>query len=838
MPSVRINSVTLRGFRCFRSSQTLDLSAPVSAVLASNSQGKTSLAEGIEFLLTGEIVRRQLMASAQDEFADALRNVHLSPQDPVYVEARLLCSDGTERTIRRTLIRDYGRGRNQDSETRLEIDGKPTTDGDLVAHGCILSPPPLRAPVLAQHTLSYLFSAKPQERADYFRALLEVTDLEELRVTAASLEAETKPADTPFWTKFVTASLVPELKRLLSPFITQVPGTTELQTVFDEGGVALISAAGLSAPATAAERLHAVAAILANLRARILPLQLLDHEPPPALESKDEPAWLALDTYLAERAKVDVETRRLTALFKEALNLPAVADAVEAIDCPLCGTPVSLTPGQIVYIRARVAETEAYRAAEEAAFRALERLRASTRRMSSGQLAARPAFLASPSGQRRKAGFTVARLREIAGPGEGDALVDAWLKLLRPLVRRHCRAARRASSLSAILQALDLAALTDTQALSADFEACAATVAEARAAFEVYAPADHALRNHLKAVIDTASNVKGWQEFLDLAADLTTLRAVLVERAALTALGKELTQALAAIQKGNEKVGDKKFAALSSDIDGWWGLLRPDEPTFFSAVKPRPGSKRTVDFKAGLSESENRATAKIRDVIAIFSKSQLHCLGLALFLARALREGTTFLILDDPVLSSDEDHRAFFNTGVVERLNNLGIQIVILTQEEKAWKDLEHRYLHLGIGMFEMVIESALQGTIVTNTSDDLSVLLDRARTLARNPHRDLRRQAGSVLRDAAERFCKEMLVRQQRKLGLHQASINDYTETLGQLTPKTEPLLTKDPSHPGKLRTIGGALNPANHDDEAPGTSILKQVCGDLSFLTKEYLR
>jgi hypothetical protein len=282
--------------------------------------------------------------------------------------------------------------------------------------------------------------------------------------------------------------------------------------------------------------------------------------------------------------------------------------------------------------------------------------------------------------------------------------VDDWLKLLRPLARGHHRAAACATGLSATLDALDMAALAGTQALKEGFEACTAATAEASAAFDAYAPADRALRNHLKAVIDTASNIKGWQEFLDLAAVLTTLRGTLVERAALTALGKEFAEAIEAIRTGNEKVGDEKFATLSKDIEGWWSLLRPDEPTFFSAVKPRPGSKRTVDFKAGLAESENRKIAKIRDVIAIFSQSQLHCLGLALFLARAIREGATFLVLDEPVLSSDEDHRAFFNTAVVERLLHLGIQIVILTQEEKAWKDLEHRYLHLGIGMFEMVV--------------------------------------------------------------------------------------------------------------------------------------
>ena len=45
-------------------------------------------------------------------------------------------------------------------------------------------------------------------------------------------------------------------------------------------------------------------------------------------------------------------------------------------------------------------------------------------------------------------------------------------------------------------------------------------------------------------------------------------------------------------------------------------------------------------------------------MIAIFGQSQLHCLGLAMFLARAQHDGLGFIILDDPVLSSDEDFRS------------------------------------------------------------------------------------------------------------------------------------------------------------------------------------
>jgi len=140
---------------------------------------QTSLAEAVEFLLTGQVVRRELMASAQDEFADALRNAHLVPADEVYVTARVQAPDGSLHEVRRILTADYGK--RQDCASRLEIDGVIAAEADLAGLGIVLSQPPLQAPVLAQHTLSYIFSVRPQDRATYFKTLLEVTDLDDLR---------------------------------------------------------------------------------------------------------------------------------------------------------------------------------------------------------------------------------------------------------------------------------------------------------------------------------------------------------------------------------------------------------------------------------------------------------------------------------------------------------------------------------------------------------------------------------------------------------------------------------------------------------------------------------
>jgi recombinational DNA repair ATPase RecF len=96
----RLRSLSVKGFRAFGAAeQTLNIPGDIAAVWGPNSKGKTSLAEAIEFLLTGLIAIRELMASAQDEFADSLRNAHLAPAEEVYIAASIVTGDGTTHEI-------------------------------------------------------------------------------------------------------------------------------------------------------------------------------------------------------------------------------------------------------------------------------------------------------------------------------------------------------------------------------------------------------------------------------------------------------------------------------------------------------------------------------------------------------------------------------------------------------------------------------------------------------------------------------------------------------------------------------------------------------------------
>ncbi len=184
----------IRGFRSYgTAAQRLELNAPLAVVHADNSQGKTSLAEAVEFLFTGTTTRRLLLGGSPSEFQDALRNVHLAATTPVYVELGLDDGTGPMRVLRRELTCDY-RGAS-DCTSTLTLDG--TRIRTVTEAGLPLSDPPLAAPVLLEHTLRYAVSAKPGDRSDYFKAVLEVADLDVVRSEIKGLisEREAMPRD-------------------------------------------------------------------------------------------------------------------------------------------------------------------------------------------------------------------------------------------------------------------------------------------------------------------------------------------------------------------------------------------------------------------------------------------------------------------------------------------------------------------------------------------------------------------------------------------------------------------------------------------------------------------
>jgi hypothetical protein len=194
--SHRLTWIEICGFRSFGSSPVrIELDSPVVVVHAGNSQGKTGLAEAIEFLISGHSTRRELFGGAKAEYNDSLRNAHLPADHPVYVEAEVRSDQGTKYQIRRELICDFARG--VECESRVFVDGEEAED--MSGAGLPITDPPVRAPVLLQHILRHAVSTEPKQRVAYFKALLSMSDLDLLRDQVSDVRKRVEQEAAGIW---------------------------------------------------------------------------------------------------------------------------------------------------------------------------------------------------------------------------------------------------------------------------------------------------------------------------------------------------------------------------------------------------------------------------------------------------------------------------------------------------------------------------------------------------------------------------------------------------------------------------------------------------------------
>jgi hypothetical protein len=678
-------------------------------------------------------------------------------------------------------------------------------------------------------------------RATYFRALLEVSDLETFRTEVSAFESTLKPPDDPLLVKLAAAVSIPLAAPSLRRLTTDVPSITEVAAALDGAVCNLIEAEGIDETSTFDDRLVALAELLTAKQSRTFPVKDFDRKPPPAAAVSQDKAHAAqLNEYLTERAKVDRETRRLTGLFKELLKLPAVEHAHDPLDCPVCGTAAALTPARLAIIRQNATDTEAFQVAEARALAALQEIGTTLDSLSTAIGAALPSFMLYTAKIRRQRAFRIERVKLLLGQ-EGSETLAPWLAALRPFVKAQRRAASCVASGKLVIAALaaNLETVVGIESVDEIFVAAGAAIDDFASAAGAYAAAELPLTAILKKAVDRESLTAGWQDLIDLARGQEPFRASLIERAVLNDLRKEFQQALKQIDKGNENVLEEKFADLSVGVQAWWDLLRPGEHSFFAAVKPRPNARRSIDFKAGLGDGGDRKAAKLRDVIAVFSQSQLHCLGLAVFLARAVHEKAGFLVLDDPILASDEDYRTYFKRLVMERLVEHGIQTVVLTQCKDTWRDIFDLHGHHGVATFQIKLSDQKSGTSVTPSNDEFLAMLTQIEPYTMHNDLEIRKAGGAKIRVTTERFCKLLLVRKAREGGNPSAVITDYAgKGLDDLIPLvTAHLERTDPSHVGKLRVIRRDTNPANHDDEVPTVAALRTGLGDLRDFRKRYL-
>ncbi len=818
------------GFRAFTKAQKLEFTGPLALISGPNSQGKTSIAEAIEFLLCGETLRRALLGGAKAEFEGTLRNAHLPDDDPVWIKAGIVGPDGVAHVVKRSLTKDYPA--DSVCESELTIDDQPAVD--LSELGIVLSDPPLRTPILFQHTVRFALSAAPKERAEYFRAIIEVADLELVREEVIALREQLTPPTDVALQHFTRAASPAVLEPVISA-IRDAADEDALHGPLAEGIAIAATELGISGghpEASLAEQATWLRDAVRSYAEQAFQAAQFEASAPPDLES---PQLRECSGYATTAADADHEVERLGRLFEAILDLPHLIDTDHPVDCPVCETPSALTPARLEAMRQELSEASHFRTAQAAALGEVDTISADLSRIETALTRARPAAL----------GLNADQLQERCEQAEGllEGAGDRLAALLEPLRTLGATNESASQELVAARERLTTLRADIAAGRSADLgpsaqalEALGNTLAQAALAHTAYAEAARPLLTEIRAAAAERQKVGAFSSLAELAPDPAALWKGLERQRAHQRRSEQLEAAIADIERGIGKVVDAKFKAMSAEIATWWELLRPQEPVEFSRVGRRGAGRRYVLFKALLRPSIG-AEGVERDALGVFSDSQLNALGLAAFLARCSKQGTPFIVLDDPVQAGDEDHRATFTAEVVQALIDRGIQAIVVSHDEMLSKLMHSRYEHLPINGFAITMETPGDGARVIPTSDTAKALLQRAAATLRNENPEIRKQNAAKVREAGERLAKEILVKKRTEAG-GTVTLADYDgTTLGPLIADLEPHFN-DASHKGKWRNVNELTSRGGpHDTEVPTVNDLVVAHGDLKRFRKDYL-
>lgn len=823
--SSRLEWLEVRGFRSFGSSpRRMDLSSNLVVIHAGNSQGKTSLAEAVEFLVSGRSSRRDLFGGAKAEYSASLRNAHLPGDDPVWVAAGIRDDKGSVREVRRDLVADFSTV--GDCESRLTVDGVEVPS--LAALGIDTSEGAISAPVLLQHTLRYVLSTEPKQRATYFKALLALTDLDLLR---ERVRAQVNDLNNPDHGPGI-AALDRLARTQLSATATDIQRLEGSRIELAEGIERVLLATGVTVLDRTIESTDTLEKALKEetqvRKDRVFPLSDLRS---PSIQAL--PELPDVREYIAEIQRTDEISATLLPVFDAVLHIPEIDDLDHATECPVCLTPEGLTPARIAQIQGDLRNTKALSEAAEAAKKVVNTFRARLQSWSATTKGGIPAA----------ATWNDSRAREVAATAEG--LGEEIPNLLDHALTSAGETAVHAQEAIAVADQLDIDAakiveLIDRRtAIPEDKTLTLEPLRVKLAALENHVLNDSSAMSLTEAVeplLRTRLHSEGTQELLEvLRSRHEIVQELHVARKRVDAQ-KRLEKADRVLKKATGVVLDQRFATMSDSIMRWWESIRPEELVGFAGVKRRAAGAVFVNLVAAM-QADAQGEPVQRDALGVFSDSQLNALGLSTFLARTELVKSPFVFLDDPIPGSDGDHRLTFCQNTLANLLSSGMQVIVTTYDPKLAEHAQTINESWEPITYDLTLLNIVEGTEPAQTSDLFSNYMLQGEDGINAPTSAGRRGASTAYRSAAERLAKQVVATNRTASGTvtSVADIEREAKELGKLIPLVVPY-TLSPDEKGKWQVIPKVLNPGNHDDGAPSTIDLKQIRGNLRQIAKAH--
>ncbi|MBE3123816.1 MAG: AAA family ATPase [Planctomycetes bacterium] len=734
MRLVRIKPTYFRGFG---NADWINLDAGLVVLHGPNGQGKTSLAEAVEWLLYGNTKRRERGETlSQRDYHGSYRNAHAPAGATTSVEAVLRAPNGSEHTVRRELM---ARARNAET-SRMFVDENPT---ELTAIG--ISSDEVFSPVISQDGLQDFIHAKPKDRRDKISAALGLEPL--VRFKTVVDRARTRLQDSP-------PPVVVQAKTCLRPVVTAMTHSPRVAAIaqrwesdrFDESNdCAEIHRAALAFLEMQTGDLEAVTEDL-NRRRREAAQRVFNDAP-----IQVSPHFgLDLQTLERQRGSTTTSVNALAGALAQFTGAAAIVYTQAQLQfwgaglqiqvagqpdtCPMCEAP-TLTRAKRAEIQQRIDQSGNYSSAllalqdqSRAAARFIQSLLDSASRVY-------PQFL--DVDQRRA---MISLLAD--SPAMRDAFLHAHDAAYatyhggRRLLEERRRQVERIHTLAAnpetVQDANQLVA-----ALTADLDQSLQNLTRGA---RNYAAAHATFSPHLARQVAGDATVREIDGLLSAIAAGQHVH-VLSEYARLLEESLDVQQQIEAHIRTKQAA---LFQTRGQEINDWYDTLNPGAPVRYTHMEA--GTDSLTLWAETFGVQINAA--------ACLSQCQLNCLGLSIRLIRALTPGTPFrfVLMDDPVQSMDDDHCQALTVHVLNSLLGRNLQVIVFSHEQGLVDAIWDTYYH--VQPLRLRISEFAQNGPVIEDAETLARALERATSLGEG-NEDNRRLSVKVVRR-----CVELLVR------------------------------------------------------------------------------
>lgn len=766
---IRLVSIHPHYFRGFREvPQPIRFDGDLVVIDGRNTSGKTSLAEGLEWLFTGSLSRRESMElGSPHELENCVSNQFCPDDDETWVTGTFisLAPGETEPfTLRRVLKEDYGTTIGSRCASILFLNEQELTSQEEVEvlDRLFASEPPL----LMQHTLRLFVESDPKKRRQYFERLLHLDELTNLISKAVIGDARLREFPSPTGSVALktwdTLGLIAESdpsQRAYKQTSRTEESDLHLRVTNALTTIAYQEFSDLVGESSQIEEIAtALAGEQSRFRQRSFPL-LTQLRPQRQIQDDqyqrpyDENEIVNISTTIrqvwqnyeaAKEAARLIGNDRLTIsrALKILLEGNVIQHEADTQTCPICAyeKAETLTSSRIKEIESWFPTQEAESAARQALQQAMGSLLEPVRRAVLEYDELLPAL-------------PLAAEFEEALKETDDELKRAAEGL------RKVREEDDVKLKEAISQGKDL--LTNTHTVPASTEECESYVNRCTQIIEGLENLPSAARRYgdalrtVEAAVGAAASIdpayrlrEAWLAcFHNVAAIVADLRLEQAKRQAQS----DLEGIRDALMEYRKQFLESRRISFSQGIDSVWKALRSDSYSSFSKLHiPPPSGKGfpvEIEIKAVLDDGQQQ---KEVDALRVFSESQVNALGIAAFVTRSKLLGHKMLIFDDPVQSMDEEHFKTFAEDVLTHVLNEGFQVTLLTHNDMFARDVSHcHYDHPGYVLMAVRL-SKRDGCVVEEGNRRFSERLKLAEK--KTDDGDFKRAWG-LIREAIERL-------------------------------------------------------------------------------------